>query len=270
MKTLRVTNKIDELKTDYEQAARQADTFYTAELLKRNGAVIDENGERKAISSVVASWMSHSNPLLNVKPVNMSKRYIINEHTGNPTTQTVNSTRLEELIAMELYKKTDYEGSDIDCVVDYQAPIERASGGKTKGIGKIDLIAVSHSNRKIYLMELKRHGNVQESLLRCVAESYTYFMQIDKEKLRNEVARSKKINEFPLRNDVKNYEVLPSVLVFENQRQHSQYKSPYFYKVKELMKSLGVSMFVIQVDQGYTDRAYKQYIPNCQILDVTE
>lgn len=270
----KITNEINELKKEYDEARNNPDVFYAADFLKRGGSVIDTDGERKTISNVIVSWMEKDNPLLKVSPVKTSLSYIIN-HSGKQTGKTQISNRFEELTAMALFKRRNYENSDIDYVVDYQVPIER-SKNKTKGIGKIDLVAVSHRKKKIYLMELKRHSNVQESLLRCVAESYTYYRQIDKGELAKQVASSEKLKvDMKKSNDdicltsVQTYEVLPAVMVFENQRQHNQYMSKHFNKVRTLMKDLNVSMFVIKAPKDYRDKNFAEIIPTSEILDIT-
>ena len=275
MKMPRIMNDINELQNEYKEAVASPDTFYKAELLKRNGAVIDKDGAKKTISDVIVSFMENDNPLLKVKQITNKLPYIIN-HSGKRAASTRNSNRLEELTAMALFNRTIYEGSDIDYVVDYQVPIERTKE-KTSGIGKIDLIAVSHTKRKIYLMELKRHSNVQESLLRCAAECYTYYMQIDKLLLAKQVANCEKLKaDMEKCNDPANisaieyYEIIPAVLVFENQRQHMQYESKHFENVQGLMKSLNISMFIIKAPQGYRDKDYDKLIQKCTVLDITK
>lgn len=273
MRIPRVTKKLNDLQREYENAANKPNTFYAEEFLKNNGSV--KVGNRKeTISNLIVSWMERDNPLLKVNQITTEDVYIVN-HSGNPTTDTVNSNRYEELIAMELFKRTNYSNSDIDYVVEYQVPIERVKGEKISGVGKIDLVAVSHSKKQIYLMELKRHSN-KESLIRCAAESYTYYKQIDIAKLAKEIANSIKLKKDMEENCdnrkaemVAEYEVVPSVLVFENQRQHSQYGSEYFDKVKNLMNKLKISIFVIEVPNGYEDKNHAVYIPQCKIKDVT-
>ena len=58
---------------------------------------------------------------------------------------------------------------------------------RSTNYGKVDLVSVSEAKKEIYLMELKTYSS-EETLLRCVCECYTYWKQIDHNKLANEIA----------------------------------------------------------------------------------
>ena len=265
MKMPRVTNTIREISYDYDMAEKKPDVFYAQSFLNRNGCLYDNDNNKVTISNQIADWMLHSNPLLHVKeipmPANMT--YLIDWHLGVPTTSTSNSNREEELVAMSLFNKKSYPSSDIDSFIDYQVPIYRGHEYENEHIGKIDLVAISHKNHKVLLMELKKYSS-DETLLRCVSEIYTYYKQIDSVRLITEIAKR-------LNNDtILEYEVVPSVLVFKNQRQHAQYTCEIYDKVKELMRSLSVSIYVIDVPIQFNPKQYGDYIEQCIITEVTE
>ena len=263
MKMPRVTNTIDEISDDYENAKKNSNVFYAQPFLNRNGSLIDKDNNRVTISNQIAEWMLHSNPLLCVEPIPMpeKKSYLIENHKGEPTTQTKNSNREEELVAMALFKKKEYSHSDIDRFIDYQVPIYRGHEHENEHLGKIDLVAISRENHKILLMELKKYSS-DETLLRCVSEIYTYYKQIDADKLKEEIANHQ------TNNDVLNYEVVPAVLVFKNQRQHTQYTCENYDKVKELMKKIDVSMYIIDSTVQFDSKQYNAYIDQCYITKV--
>ena len=261
MRMPRVTNTLQEITADYKEAIEDPNIFYTQELLNRNGCVCLDGKEKVTISNLIAEQMLKSNPLQHVRDIKMPSgmTYLIKEHTGEPTTKTKNSNRQEERVAMALFKKKEYPGSDIDCFVNYQAPIYRGHDYKDEHLGKIDLIAISHKNKKIFLMELKKYAS-KETLLRCAAESYTYYKQIDKARLAEEIKIA----------SVSDYEVCPAILVFKDQRQHMQFKSAIYDKVRKLISTLGIRMFVIDAPMQFVDKEYQKYISQCVITDITD
>ena len=176
MKMPRVTNTIEEISYDYDKAKKNHDVFYAQSFLNRNGCLIDNDKKKATISNQIADWMLGANPLLCVKEIPMPEgmTYLIPWHSGEPTTQNLNSNREEELVAMTLSKKDSFDNSDIDGFVDYQVPIYRGHEFQSEHIGKIDLVSISHKGKKIYLMELKKYAS-KETLLRCVCECYTYW-----------------------------------------------------------------------------------------------
>ena len=260
MKMPRITNTIDEITKDYNYAKEKPDVFYAQSFLNRNGGLLDNDNNKVTISNQIATWMLASNPLYQVKKIRSNMPYWI-ERNGMPTTKTQNSNREEELVAMALFRKKDYTGSDIDRFVNYQVPIYRGHEYKDEHIGKIDLVAISHKDKRILLMELKKYSS-DETLLRCMCESYTYYKQICSCKLRKEISGQQGYE------SVENYQVIPAVLVFKDQRQHAQYESELFDKVKELMKDLGVSMYVIDSSVQFDSKQYDAYIDQCTITEV--
>lgn len=259
----RVTNTIEEISCDYDKAKEKPNVFYAQPFLNRNGCLLDNDNNKVTISNQIAAWMLSSNPLLSVDKIDMpeGKSYLIENHKGDPTTKTKNSNREEELVAMSLFKKKDYHHSDIDCFIDYQVPIYRGHEQENEHLGKIDLVAISHEKRKVLLMELKKYSS-DETLIRCVSEIYTYYKQINEKQLKDEIAKHQK------NNVIIDYEVVPAVLVFKNQRQHKQYTCEIYDKVKALMGQLSVSMYIIDSTIQFDSKHYDAYIAQCSITEV--
>lgn len=82
----------------------------------------------------------------------------------------------------------EYESEiNIGRILDYEVPIFRKEGkGK-----KVDLI--SADERTLYLLELKRIGSL-ETLLRCMLESFSYSVFVDKEKLKRDFGLRAELN----------------------------------------------------------------------------
>lgn len=263
MKLPRLTNSIVEISREYDNAKENSNVFYAQPFLNYNGCLLDKDNNKITISNQIAEWMLYSNPLLSVDKIDMPKNmtYLIEKHTGVPTTKTKNSNREEELVAMSLFKKKAYLHSDIDYFIDYQVPIYRGHEHENEHLGKIDLVAISYENHKVLLMELKKYSS-DETLLRCVSEIYTYYKQIDAEKLKEEISKR------PNSGGVLDCEVVPAVLVFKNQRQHMQYICDMYGKVKDLMKDLGVYIYIIDSTVQFDSKQYDTYIEQCSITEV--
>ena len=260
----RKTRELVEISEVYDKAEKTPDTLYAQPFINWNGSFEDKPlGKRVVITDRIAEWMNCSNILDYVKRVEMpeDKTYLVETHNGQPTTETKNSNREEELFAMGLFNKKIYFNSDIHSFVDYQVPICRDSNNTQENLGKIDLVSVSNKDKLIYIMELKKCDS-DETLLRCAAEIYTYYSQIDKERLTAEV-----VNKMNLGSSDE-YELKPAVLVFKGQLQHLQYKSELYSNVRRYMRSCGIRMFVIDSEISYDSKNIEEYIDKCEIKEV--
>lgn len=258
----RKTKELSEISELYDKAEKTPDTLYAQPFINWKGSFEDKpSGERVVITDRIAKWMNCSNILENIKRVEMpeGKTYLVETHTGQSTTENKNSNREEELFAMGLFNKKIYLNSDIHSFVDYQVPICRDN--KQENLGKIDLVSVSSKDKLIYIMELKKFDS-DETLLRCVAEIYTYYSQIDKKGLTAEV-----VDKMNLGNSDE-YKLKPAVLVFKDKLQHLQYESDLYSNVREYMHNLGIKMFVIKSEIPYDSKNIEEYINKCEIKEV--
>lgn len=91
---------------------------------------------------------------------------------------------------------------ELGVIIDYQTPLKDSNNDK--GLGKIDLISYNEENNTMYLVELKYQSD--ETMLRAMLESYTYFMTVDKTKLLKDYFAGIDI-------DIESVKVKPAVLM---------------------------------------------------------
>ena len=121
-------------------------------------------------------------------------------------------------------------------IIDYQTPIK---GVKTDTAGKIDILAYNKEGY-ITLIEYKRQDN-PENLVRAILEICTYFYQIDKKQLIEEILE--KNTEYKIDKEPKK-----CVLLYKDSILHKQYKE----SVYKLAKILEVEVYVLQkINDGY-------------------
>ncbi len=245
----KIGKTFDEAEEVITRYSTTPETLYTDRIIKGKSSMLDEKGNQVVVTDYLAKRLLETKLLDNIRPVEMpvDKKYIVESHNGEVTTENESSNRIEEREAIKLFNCYNIRRLFPSFFADYQTPICRSSevkADKSKHIGKIDLTYVSKTEEMIYLMEFKRYDN-EESLLRCVTEIYTYYKQIDKLKLSYEISEKFGID------FIGNYKVVPAVLVYEGQLQHKQFRSSLFANVQKLMKKLGVKFFVIRSDKPY-------------------
>ena len=254
-------NYID-ISNSFSEAAKLENPFlfYTEDFLNYKSCLITEEGKKQPVTDYIAQRLL-ANPIIsNISDVTNPEKYLV----GHDGKQKKITNRIEERFAKALFTAHQnnidkFKQTDFGYIVDYQTPITRDSS--TTGYGKIDLISISDKKQKNYLLELKR-SNSEETLLRAVCEIYTYFKQIQPDNL---------IKELP-----NNYDFVPAVLVFENSFQHKQYEFEKFYNnipnpyanVKELMKKLGVKMFIISSTKAFDSSHMMPFAQNCTITEI--
>lgn len=256
----------DAVEKDFnEKLLSNPDVLYTCKYVKGSSSMIDPNNNQIVATDWIAKRLLETNLLDKIKPVKMpeGKTYLVEGHDGKPTTKNETSNRDEERCALTLFDSYCYKDHARLFFADYQTPICRDSKVKNEkvNIGKVDLLAVSRAEEKIYLMELKYHDNT-ESLLRCVTEIYTYFKQIDKHRLGKEVGEKFDLMAYG------EYKVVPAILIFEGSRQHLQLRSGYFKNVQKLMLKLGIECFVIRSDEPVNSPEYYEFKYNFRVFDI--
>ncbi|MBE6844341.1 MAG: hypothetical protein E7508_01320 [Ruminococcus sp.] len=153
-----------------EQSKNKMHLFYKQDFINYRGKTSDTN---EMYSEVVCEWLLDNITLLdNIPMITRKKSYKIESHDG--VIKNANSGREEEIIAMKMY------GNEYDCIgeiIDYQTPLKN---NRYDEAGKIDLL--SYDGTTLRILELKK-PNSDETMLRCVLESYTYLKTIDNAKL---------------------------------------------------------------------------------------
>ena len=185
---------------------------------------------KRKYTEVVSEYLLENLEELNKIPVLKRKTSYNQGHNG--TTPRDASNRTEERIALSMFGKTY---AHIGKILDYQVPLKDVQ--KDEGIGKIDIL--SYDGEYLYILELKQLDS-QDTLLWCVLQAYTYYKTVDTLKL---------LQDFDLPTDTI---VKQAVFVFAEKFAHLHYKDGH-PKTCELMKELGVDIFIIRGDEttGY-------------------
>jgi hypothetical protein len=157
------------------------------------------------------------------------------------------SNREEEMFAKRI---TGLRLPEIGIVLDYQVPLKNTS--KDIGLGKIDMISFNEETDTLHLIELKYEKN-NETLLRAILESYTYYKRIDQNKMKDDYVidyKFKNRKAFNETNPVK-IKVVPSVLVTSGCKPFKELQDMVIGKrpnLKALSLALGVKVYRIAID----------------------
>ena len=259
-----VRRTIEKVNEKLTEAFSDPETIYAQKIINDRGGVITADGNYFVVTDLIANELYENNLLETISVVASPKTYLCHDPNSvieENTTGKLN--REEEKIAHRLFERKVYRDSDIDLFVDYQVPICRDSSKKQDAnshYGKVDLIALSHEKKEIYLMELKKYDS-KETLLRCATECYTYWKQIKKNVLIKEIADI-------YGEKCKDYRIVPAVLAFEGMYQHSELNSNLFTNVQRLLKKLGIKFFAIDSLMEYEFDSYREYISICKIKEI--
>ena len=150
--------------------------------------------------------------------------YKVDSHNG--IIKDINLNREEEKIAMKLFSASQNKGRIFDIIgkiIDYQTPLKNVQTDKAR---KIDLLAYNKDTKTLRILELKK-PNSDETMLRCVLESYTYLKIVDRDKL---------LKDFGLPEDTI---VKACPFVFFDGAQYKEIQEDRKY-LKELMKKLDI------------------------------
>lgn len=193
--------------------------LYTHKMVNWSGTTKkeSENDVQQKYSEVISDYLlRHWDDWCDNIQIVPRQNYESETHDGIIAAET---NRIEEIIAKEMYNHTyDYIGH----ITDYQVPLKEKQSDA--GVGKVDLISEDAEN--IYLLELKKADNENDSLLRSALEAYTYSKQINRDK-------------FTSKN------IIPAVLIFQDSRQHRECNCDQYPKTRELIEMLGCQIFVM-------------------------
>lgn len=211
-----------------EKASEDMKSFYKANFVNYKGKTIEAEGG-EWYSEIVAEWLlDNVDKFSQIQRVERSTSYDT-KHTGKLGEKT---NRVEEYVAKLLFNsKKDYNG--LGRIIDYQTPLKNPRGSDNDGLGKIDLLSRNDKSKCVYLLELKKESS-DETMLRCVLESYTYLCTISKEKL---------FKDFGIPSD---YELRASPLVFLNGVQDIEFSDAERRNLHLLMKKLNSTPFFIE------------------------
>jgi len=163
-----------------------------------------------------------------IKPIDRNKAYKKNLVTVNKHLKGKGENNFaKSLIGEQL--------PHIGIVMDYQIPISESRG---EGVGRIDLLSYNKTTKKCHLIELKYRIS-KNTLLRAGLEIYTYFKQVNHEKLLEEFRHHRNL---PL----KNLKLVPTILLYEGSnpaKEAEEMKQGKRPKIKQLFEALGIEVY---------------------------
>ena len=155
-------------------AFSEKNTFYKQNFINYRGKISDTN---EFYTEVIAQFILDNieNYQNGIPMITRATTYKTEGHNG---IYSSSSNRLEEIIAMKMYKQ-GIIFDEIGKIIDYQIPLKSQ---KNDIAGKIDLLSYNGKNNTVFVLELKKPDST-ETMLRCVLEGYTYLKTVDEEKL---------------------------------------------------------------------------------------
>lgn len=142
-----------------------------------------------------------------------------------------------------LYKKKTLP--PIGTIVDVETPLtarqteDPKPDHKTEYRGDIDLLA--DDGKRLIILELKKPGNEDESMLRCVMECYTYLKNVNHDILIKNFVKNQTLHD--------SYIVTASPLVFKGGRQYKEMQENR-PQLKKLMKLLNITPLYYRYDDA--------------------
>lgn len=146
--------------------------FYKTSILNYRGYV---TGEKKIKENLYTEQIAKSileNDLLTAwnSLVPVRANHFVPDHSKECEC-IISTNRKEEILAKLLYRQGDV--GELGKILDYQTPLKSE---KSDSYGKIDLLSYNEKDNLISIVELKYRPSVSdETLLRCILESYTYY-----------------------------------------------------------------------------------------------
>lgn len=208
-----------------ESAAQDMDIFYQKGFVNYRGRTAD-TGE--FYTEIVAQWCCENLSKLNaIESITREASYQVETHDGVP--DSANSNRVEELIAMAIFRQRDLP--PLGRVRDYQTPLKNGRGDQA---GKIDLL--TYDGEIIRILELKKPES-RETMLRCVLEGYTYLRTLDHKKL---------LRDFSLPEDTA-IKASPLVFLHGAQWRETRQNRPQLFRLMDL---LGCKAYYIRQTDG--------------------
>ena len=230
-----------------KKACFEIENFYNRDCVNWSGKTKDTN---EPYTEIIAAYLLENflYELSIIKTIPRKKPYKF-PHSKSKTT---GSTRREELFCRELVDRK-LSLSQIGSCKDYQIPLKENQDSKA---GKIDLLSVDVNEKIVFILENKA-PEADDTMLRCVLEIYTYYKQVNKEKLLNDFGYS-------------GYNIIASPLVFYKSKAYNEMNDiknrPY---LKDLMDKLDINPFYIKANDGHiiTNKELEDYYNRKIILD---
>lgn len=236
-----------EIKEQITSALTTPEKIYNNKWVNRKGRTSDS---KELYSEVIAEELLFNLHKLREIPVVHREETYSPENHSKIIIDLKYSNKNEEIFAKRL---VGLELDKLGAIKNYQIPLKDKNSDKT---GKIDLLSFNEKAKTLYIIKLKYKEN-EESLLRAILESYTYFKTVDQEKL---IKDQKKLIE-DIHNDeflkeLSDYnsddiKVKPAVLVVPECsacEELNEIKNENRPKLEALAKALEVDCFILGID----------------------
>lgn len=151
---------------------KEVGNFYKTSILNYHGYVTGEKKEKRNLYTEQIAKSILENDLLTAwnSLVPVRTNHFVPDHSKECEC-IISTNRKEEILAKLLYRQGDV--GELGKILDYQTPLKRE---KSDSYGKIDLLSYNEKDNLISIVELKYRPSVSdETLLRCILESYTYY-----------------------------------------------------------------------------------------------
>ncbi|MBQ9968818.1 MAG: hypothetical protein IJO88_08885 [Oscillospiraceae bacterium] len=199
-------------------------------MVNYKGKTAKKDGGEFYTEIVAKTILENIEALEGIEPVKRTEDYW--SSSRDCSSYKPDGVRGEEMTAMELRMQGKISG--LGEIMDYQVPLKNTINDKA---GKIDVLSFD-SNGVMRILELKRKGNREDTLLRCVLEAYTYFKRVEQEKLRSEYAAKAGAPCSCLK---------ACPIFFEDSRQYDEYTElDARPNLKALMKALEIELILLE------------------------
>lgn len=217
--------------------------LYNSTYINRIGVTPDTNQYFTEIASRIV--LENINEFDKIIRVRRENSYYVSTHC-NIKVDLCKTNRHEEVFAKRL---TGLEIPEIGLVIDYQVPLKNTL--RDKGIGKIDLLSYRDDIKTMYFIELKYKGN-QETLLRAILESYTYFKTVDLDKLKEDYINNYNFqeNKFISDKNSTDIKIIPAVLVTPGCNAYNELKQMEIGlrpEMRKLVERLMIPIFSLDI-----------------------
>ena len=224
-----------EIEEMFKTAIKKPNTFYQHDFINYTGTLKDD-GNTSYTEYISGLLLQNDNYKVfdDIQKITREKSYRTENHFKNFKIN-YESNREEEKIA-KFFFRFQKNNNSFGKIIDFQTPLKDTNDNK---VGKIDLLAYDESSKIARIFELKKPES-DETLLRCILESFTYSKIIDSEKLKED------FKEEGLADCCK---IIPCPLIFKNSQPYKDFeksKKNGHSNIKRLLSAFQEEVFVIR------------------------
>lgn len=209
--------------------------LYNKDFLNWSSKTKDSKDSKEFYTEVIAEqllWNLKS--LEGIQQIEREQSYRMEAH-GKAEMNLQDAAEGERVFGKRLARlNLDYVGK----ILDFEVPLKK--NNEEYG-GEIDLLSYSQERDTLYLLELKNEGN-DETLLRAMLESYTYYRNVYREKLIRDYEDYVKSNATRL---VPAVIVTPGCNAYDEMCEMENGERP---KLQALALALGIKFFIVEIN----------------------